>query len=372
MRQGRLAMAEIQVKELKKAFGDFTAVRDSSFTVGDGEFFVMLGPSGCGKTTTLRMIAGLELPTGGQILLDGNDVTFNRGSERDIAFVFQLYALYPHMSVRRNISFPLRVQGVPRKEVRERTEAVAQMLRIGHLLDKGVGGLAAGDRQRVALGRAIVRRAKAYLMDEPLGALDAEFRDLMCEELRLLHNRIGATTVYVTHDQIEAMSMADRICIMNRGEVLQVGPPMEIYERPATKFVAGFVGSPAMNFLSAQGKIAPGAREIRVNGAALAMPEAREGLETPEAILGARPEHIVIGDDGPLRGRVFAVEYMGARQLVTVDTDAGRLRVRAPNTVKVDYGEIVGLTFDAERIVVFNPDTDRAVKSALYEGGADG
>ena len=241
-------MAEIQIRDLKKQFGDFTAVRDSNFTIRDGEFFVMLGPSGCGKTTTLRMIAGLEMPTSGQILLDGEDVTFNRGSERDIAFVFQLYALYPHMSVRRNISFPLRVQGVPRKEVRERTEAVAKMLRIEHLLDKGVGGLASGDRQRVALGRAIVRRAKAYLMDEPLGALDAEFRDLMCEELRLLHNRINATTVYVTHDQIEAMSMADRICIMNQGEVLQVGAPMEIYERPATKFVANFVGSPAMNF----------------------------------------------------------------------------------------------------------------------------
>ncbi len=365
-------MAEIQIRDLKKQFGGFTAVRDSNFTIHDGEFFVMLGPSGCGKTTTLRMIAGLEMPTSGQILLDGEDVTFNRGSERDIAFVFQLYALYPHMSVRRNISFPLRVQGIPRKEIRERTEAVAKILRIEHLLDRGVGGLASGDRQRVALGRAIVRRAKAYLMDEPLGALDAEFRDLMCEELRLLHNRINATTVYVTHDQIEAMSMADRICIMNQGEVLQVGVPMEIYERPATKFVANFVGSPAMNFLSAEGPLAPGVRKIRVDGAELAMPETREALHTPTAILGARPEHIIIGEDGPLHGRVFAVEYMGARQLVTVDTDAGRLRVRAPNTVRVDYGETVRLAFDPERVVVFNPDTDRAVRSVLYEGGAHG
>jgi multiple sugar transport system ATP-binding protein len=178
--------------------------------------------------------------------------------------------------------------------------------------------------------------------------------------------------VYVTHDQIEAMSMADRICIMNLGQILQVAPPMEIYERPATKFVASFVGSPAMNFLSAQGNISPGSREIRVNGARLAMPETRESLDTGSAILGARPEHILITDDGPLRGRVFAVEYMGARQLVTVDTDAGRLRVRAPNTVRVDYGETVGLAFDPERIVVFNPDTDRAVRSALYDGGAHG
>lgn len=166
--------------------------------------------------------------------------------------------------------------------------------------------------------------------------------------------------------------MADRICVMNRGEVLQVAAPMEIYERPATKFVAGFVGSPSMNFLSAQGRLQPGAREIRVNGASLPMPETREGLRTPTAIIGARPEHILISDEGPLRGRVFAVEYMGARQLVTVDTDAGRLRVRAPNTVRVDYGDTVGLTFDPERIVVFDPETDRAVASALYDGGVHG
>jgi len=360
-------MAEIRVETLTKRFGDFVAVAGSEFTVGDGEFFVMLGPSGCGKTTTLRMIAGLEMPTGGRILLDGEDVTFNRASQRDIAFVFQLFALYPHMNVRQNISFPLRVQGMPRREVRVRTEEVARVLEIDHLLPRRVGGLAAGDRQRVALGRAIIRRAKAFLMDEPLGALDAEFRDRMCEELRLLHNRIGATTVYVTHDQIEAMSMADRICVMDKGKVLQIGPPMEVYERPATRFVAGFIGSPSMNFLAAEGRLAAGAAEIRVSGARLAMPVTREPLTAAEAVLGARPEHIVIADDGPLRGRVFAIEYMGARQLVTIDTAAGRLRVRAPNTVRVSDGETVGLAFDAERIVVFDPATDRAVRSALFD-----
>ncbi|WP_193370452.1 ABC transporter ATP-binding protein [Pelagibius marinus] len=370
-------MAEIRIENLKKHFGDFVAVNDSTFTIENGEFFVMLGPSGCGKTTTLRMIAGLELPSEGRILLDGEDVTFNRASQRDIAFVFQLFALYPHMTVRRNISFPLRVQGMARREVRRRTEEVAKLLRIEHLLDRGVGGLAAGDRQRVALGRAIVRQAKAFLMDEPLGALDAEFRDLMCEELRLLHNRVGATTVYVTHDQIEAMSMADRICIMNKGEVLQIGAPMEVYARPATRFVAGFIGSPSMNFLEAEGGLPAGAREIRIPGARVPMPETREPLTSRNAVLGARPEHITIRDDGPLRGEVFAVEYMGARQMVTVDTPAGRLRVRAPNTVAVDYGENVGLAFDAERLVVFNAETDRSVASTLFEappvqGGAHG
>ena len=365
-------MAEIRLEGLQKSFGDFVAVRDSSFTIDNGEFFVMLGPSGCGKTTTLRMIAGLEMPTAGRVLLDGEDVTYKRGGERDIAFVFQLFALYPHMNVRKNISFPLRMEGLPRREVKQRTEDVARMLQIDHLLDRPVGGLAAGDRQRVALGRAIVRRAKAFLMDEPLGALDAEFRDLMCEELRLLHNRVGATSVYVTHDQIEAMSMADRICVMNNAEVLQIGPPSEVYARPATRFVAGFIGSPAMNFLSARGGLAPGATAVRVNGGSVAVPRLREGLDHEQAIVGVRPEHISIADDGVLRGRVFAVEYMGTRQLITVDTDAGRLRVRAPNTVRVDFEETVGLNFQSENLVVFHPKTDRAVASDLFAEPAHG
>jgi multiple sugar transport system ATP-binding protein len=365
-------VAEIRIDTLHKAFGDFVAVRDSSFTIEDGEFFVMLGPSGCGKTTTLRMIAGLEQPTAGRIFIDGEEVTGLRASQRDIAFVFQLFALYPHMNVRRNISFSLRMQGRPRREVRERTEEVARLLRIDHLLDKPVGGLSSGDRQRVALGRAIVRRAKAFLMDEPLGALDAEFRELMCEELRLLHKRVSATSVYVTHDQIEAMSMADRICIMNRGEVLQVGPPMEVYQRPATRFVGGFIGSPAMNFLPAKGGLAAGAGKLQVNGASIPVPKLHEPLDHEAAVLGVRPEHIRIADDGPLRGRVFAVEYMGTRQLVTVDTDAGRLRIRAPNTVRADYGEQVGLAFESDRLIVFHPETDRALKSDLFAGAAPG
>jgi multiple sugar transport system ATP-binding protein len=358
-------MAEIRIESLHKSFGDFIAVRDSSFTVRDGEFFVMLGPSGCGKTTTLRMIAGLEMPTSGTIELDGEDVTFRRGSQRDIAFVFQLFALYPHMNVRQNISFPLRVQRVPRREVRKRTDEVARMLRIDHLLGRPVGGLSSGDRQRVALGRALVRRAKAFLMDEPLGALDAEFRELMCEELRLLHDRVGATSVYVTHDQIEAMSMADRICIMNKGDILQIGRPIEVYDRPATRFVAGFIGSPSINFLPAQGRLSPGATAIRIAGGEVPIPRLHQGCDSDGPVVGARPEHIRLADDGPLRGRVFAVEYMGARQLITIDTEAGRLRVRADNTAKVFDGETVGLAFRRESLVVFDPVTDRALASDL-------
>ncbi len=365
-------MADIQLANVRKLFDDFVAVKSSSFTIRDGEFFVMLGPSGCGKTTTLRMIAGLELPTSGSILLDGEDVTFNRASQRDIAFVFQLFALYPHMNVRKNIGFPLVSQGCGRRELRERVEETARLLRIDHLLGARVSGLSSGDRQRVALGRAIVRRPKAFLMDEPLGALDAEFRELMCEELRLLHDRIDATTVYVTHDQIEAMSMADRIAVMNKSEVLQIGPPAEVYERPATVFVAGFIGSPAMNFLPAQGGFAAGTQAVRVNGAEIPVPRLHEDLANDEAVLGVRPEHISIGDQGALRGAVFGVEYMGTRQLITVDTDAGRLKVRAPNTVRVSDGETVGLSFQTPRLVVFDGESERALQSDLYAGAAHG
>ncbi len=242
-------MAQIRVQSLHKSFGDFVAVKDSNFTVEDGEFFCLLGPSGCGKTTTLRMIAGLELPTSGRILLAGEDVTLKRASARDIAFVFQLFALYPHMNVRRNIAFPLVSMGVKRAEIKTRVEEAARILRITELLDRPVSGLSGGDRQRVALGRAIVRRPLAFMMDEPLGALDSEFRQVMCGELRGLHDRLKATTVYVTHDQIEAMSLGDKIAVMSHGVIEQLGAPQEIYDRPASVFVADFIGSPPMNLL---------------------------------------------------------------------------------------------------------------------------
>lgn len=364
-------MAEIKVENIAKNFGEFTAVRESSFTVNDGEFFVMLGPSGCGKTTTLRMIAGLEVPSAGRILLDGEDMTYKPGSQRDIAFVFQLFALYPHMTVRGNISFPLRVSGLSRKEVRAQTEEVARMLQIDHLLSSPVGGLSSGDRQRVALGRAIVRNAKAFLMDEPLGALDAEFRDLMTQELLALHRRVKATTVYVTHDQIEAMAMADRICIMNHAEVLQIGTPSDVYLKPATKFVAGFIGTPSMNFLPVKGGFGAGSEHVDVLGDQVAVPRMHDGLKN-EGFLGARPEHIKLSDTGAVRGEVFGVEYMGARQLVTVKTDAGLLKVRTQNTASVRNGESVGLDFDRDSLIIFDAVTDQAVNSTLFTGADNG
>src|SRR6202045_2828516 len=265
-------MAQIRVENLRKAFDQFTAVHDSNFTIENGSFFALLGPSGCGKTTTLRMIAGLELPTGGKILLDGEDVTYKRASQRDIGFVFQLFALYPRMTVRENIAFPLKCQGLPRAETKQRVDEVANLLRIEHLLERSVSGLSGGDSQRVALGRALVRRAKACMMDEPLGALDAEFRHLMCVELHALHDRIRATTVYVTHDQTEAMAMADRIAVMNHGVVVQIGSPQDIYDRPTAMHVAGFIGSPPMNFLRFKSSLEQGQSSVQLNGAAIRVP----------------------------------------------------------------------------------------------------
>src|SRR6266404_6800097 len=257
-------MAQIKVEALNKSFGTFHAVKAAGFTVEDGQFLCLLGPSGCGKTTTLRMIAGLELPTSGTIRLGADDVTFRRASARDIAFVFQLFALYPHMNVRANIGFPLKCDGRPRAEIRRRVEETARILRITRLLDNPVSGLSSGDRQRVALGRAIVRQPKAFLMDEPLGALDAEFRHVMCGELRALHDRLGATTMYVTHDQLEAMSMADKIAVMNDGFVEQLGTPREIYDRPVSMFVADFIGSPPMNFVEFEAPLRRGATSVRL------------------------------------------------------------------------------------------------------------
>src|SRR6476620_10480879 len=304
-------MAEIKLEAVAKTFGTFSAVKGVSFTVDHGSFFVILGPSGCGKTTTLRMIAGLELPTSGRILLDGEDVTALRASVRDIAFVFQLFALYPHMNVRQNIGFPLRCQNYPRAEIRQSVEETARLLRIDHLLERRVGGLSGGDRQRVALGRAIVRRPKAFLMDEPLGALDSEFRRLMCGELRELHDRIDATTVYITHDQLEAMAMADRIAVMNAGRIEQIGSPQEIYDRPENMFVADFVGSPPMNFLHFEAGPQAGDRVIKLRDASIAVPEIREQRTLGPLVLGVRPEHIIFSDAAPVRGRVFGAESLG-------------------------------------------------------------
>jgi multiple sugar transport system ATP-binding protein len=358
-------MAQIRVHQLHKAFADFVAVKDSSFTVRDGEFFCLLGPSGCGKTTTLRMIAGLELPTSGQIFLGDEDVSFKRASARDIAFVFQMFALYPHMNVRQNIAFPLLSQGMPRAEIERRVMDAARTLRITDLLSSSVSGLSSGDRQRVALGRAIVRQPLAFLMDEPLGALDAEFRELMCLELRALHDRLHATTVYVTHDQQEAMSMADTIAIMNKGLIEQLGAPMDVYERPASVFVADFIGAPAMNFLPFDAALHKGADHVQIGAATLAVPALREDVPHSALLCGVRPEHVHFADDSALRAEVLATEYLGTRQIVTLATANGAtVRAKVDVNSPATRGDQVGLRFDASAVSLFDKTSGRALRTA--------
>ncbi|MEM6387106.1 MAG: ABC transporter ATP-binding protein [Pseudomonadota bacterium] len=360
-------MAEIVIKDVRKEFGDFVAVKESSFTIEDGEFFMLLGPSGCGKTTTLRMIAGLELPTSGEIYLDGEEIAQRAPSERDIAFVFQMFALYPHMNVYNNLAYPLKSQGMSRAQIKSKIDEVAGILGITDILRKPVGGLSGGDRQRVALGRAIVREPKAFMMDEPLGALDAEFREHMAEELRALHDRMGATTVYVTHDQLEAMQMGDKIVVMNNAVVEQFGTPQEIYDKPATMFVADFIGSPSMNFLDFSGTLANGDTAVDLNGHPMGVPEAREGA-SGDLVFGVRPEHIRLADDGTYRGEVLATEYLGTTQIVTIQTANGDLKARIASDQHATVGESVGLSFDAGTVTLFDKSSGRALKSALNEG----
>ncbi|HEU0204421.1 MAG TPA: ABC transporter ATP-binding protein [Burkholderiaceae bacterium] len=354
-------MATIRLSNLHKSFGDFTAVRDTTLDLEDGRFVVLLGPSGCGKTTTLRMIAGLEYPNSGKIELDGVDVTYRRPRERDIAMVFQLFALYGHMNVRENLEFPLKNERVPKVEIERRIQEAARMLRIESFLDARISKLSGGDRQRVALGRAIVRQPKAFLMDEPLGTLDAEFREVMCVELRRLHQRLRTTTVFVTHDQNEAMALADQVVVMNQGDVLQADTPDAVYNYPATMFVAGFIGRPSMNFVPVDGGVAIGQAQVAVPGATIAVP--RSAAVAQGAVLGVRPEHIDFDAAAAWRGKVTQAEYFGAHWIVTVETAAANVKVLAHKGACPAVGDNVGLRPRTERVVLFDCTTERLLPS---------
>ena len=356
-------MSQIHIEKLVKNFGDFVAVAESDLTINDGEFFVLLGPSGCGKTTTLRMIAGLEIPTSGKILLDKEDVTFLRASQRDIAFVFQLFALYPHMNVRKNLAFPLKMQKFSKHEIESRINEVAKLLRIEHIINSKVSGLAGGDRQRVALGRAIVRRPKAFLMDEPLGTLDAEFRELMRLELRKLHNNISATTVYVTHDQLEAMSMGDRIAVMNEGKIIQSGPPKEVYSKPKSKFVGSFIGSPAMNFIPINEGIKSGQQNVKIGNIEFAIPKQYQDTNSNNNHLGIRPEKMYLSDDKGIEGEVYGSEYLGTRKILTIQSFFGNFKIRVSNDLNANLGSNVKVNFESKSAIIFDGETENALKS---------
>ena len=327
-------MGRIQLKQIKKAFGDVVVIPPLDLEIEDGEFVVFVGPSGCGKSTLLRLIAGLEDTTEGTIEIDGNDATGLPPAKRGLAMVFQSYALYPHMSVRKNIAFPMRMAKISQEEQDRRIEAAAKALNLTDYLDRRPGQLSGGQRQRVAIGRAIVREPAAFLFDEPLSNLDAALRVGMRLEISELHKRLDTTMIYVTHDQVEAMTMADKIVVLQAGVIEQVGSPLELYRRPRNKFVAGFIGSPRMNLI-----------------------EGAEAAKHNAHTIGIRPEHLTVsGESGDWTGTVGVSEHLGSDTFfhVTIDGFADPLTVRAGGELDFKYGETIHLTPDPVLIHKFD------------------
>ena len=326
-------MGSITLKQVRKAFGDVEVIPGVDLDIREGEFVVFVGPSGCGKSTLLRLIAGLEDVTSGQIMIDGRDVTHAPPSQRKLAMVFQSYALYPHMSVRKNIAFPLKMAGMAEDEQARRVAHAAGILNLTDYLDRRPGQLSGGQRQRVAIGRAIVREPSAFLFDEPLSNLDAALRVNMRVEISELHKKLATTMVYVTHDQVEAMTMADKIVVLRAGRVEQVGSPLELYRSPANRFVGGFIGSPNMNFLEGEAAAALGAHAI-----------------------GIRPEHFRLSTtEGLLPGLVGVAEHLGSDTFLHVDLDQGaHVVVRAEGEVPVHHGDRIWLTPQDGRIYRFD------------------
>ena len=355
-------MAAVVLDGIEKSWGAFTAVARQTLAIADQEFLVLLGPSGCGKTTTMRMVAGLEEPTSGTIRIGGRVVNQLPPRDRDVAMVFQNYGLYPHMTVGENIAYPLRVRGVGRAERERRVAEAARKVELGNLLHRRPRELSGGQRQRVALARAIVRTPAVFLMDEPLSNLDAKLRVTMRAEIKHLQHELGITTIYVTHDQIEAMTLAHRVAVMNHGHIQQIAPPAEIYDRPANLFVAGFIGSPAMNLV--EGEIEAGA--FHAPGIHLAMAAPGRGGARPGVVLGARPEDLsVVPIEGaPMQGTVFASELTGECVLITASIGPARVIAKADRAVRAGFGDPIGLRPDPVRLHLFDAATGSRLDTA--------
>jgi sn-glycerol 3-phosphate transport system ATP-binding protein len=354
-------MAAITVSGVHKSYGETGVIHGVSCDIADGEFMVIVGPSGCGKSTLLRMIAGLETITQGDIAIGGRIVNDLEPADRDIAMVFQNYALYPHMSVYNNMAYGLRIRGLPKAEIEMRVNKAAAMLELSELLQRKPRQLSGGQRQRVAMGRAIVREPAAFLFDEPLSNLDAKLRVQMRLEIKKLQQDLGITSVYVTHDQVEAMTLGHRLMVLNAGVVEQLGSPIALYERPATAFVAGFIGSPAMNFLGAR---VDGAGLELPGGDRLALPAGRFGAEAGrEVSLGIRPEHLDLVENGQgvAHLTVAVVEQLGADTLIHghFGSDRTDLTVRLQGTLNVAEGELLPLAVAPEHLHIFDPESGR-------------
>ncbi|MDJ0639889.1 MAG: sn-glycerol-3-phosphate ABC transporter ATP-binding protein UgpC [Paracoccaceae bacterium] len=351
-------MAEIKLNNLTKRWGDFVGVDDQSLHIKDREFLVLLGPSGCGKTTTMRMIAGLEDPTAGEIWIGDRMVNDDLPKDRDVAMVFQNYGLYPHMTIFENIAYPLRVRGVDKSEVKPRVEKAAEQVELTQFLDRKPKALSGGQRQRVALARAIVRTPKVFLMDEPLSNLDAKLRVTMRAELKHLSRELQITTVYVTHDQIEAMTLADRVAVMKHGVIQQLGTPDEIYNDPANLFVAGFIGSPAMNLIN--GSVRNG-MFVTTGGTQLVKLDA---ADRAKAILGVRADDMQVHDagQGDIDVTIYAFENTGESTLLTVQWGKQRVIARGDRHLRKDQDEVVGISLDPDHLYLFDPETEDRIR----------
>ena len=349
-------MAGVEGRQVEKAYGAARVLHGISVDVADGEFAVLVGPSGCGKSTLLRMIAGLEGISGGDILIGGRVVNGLAPKDRDVAMVFQNYALYPHMTVAQNMGFSLRLRKAPKHEIATKVAAAADILGLAALLDRYPKQLSGGQRQRVAMGRAIVRDPSVFLFDEPLSNLDAKLRVRMRGEIKELHQRLGTTTIYVTHDQIEAMTMADKIVVMRDGRIEQVGPPLELYDRPVNTFVAGFIGSPAMNFLN--GAIRGGVFEAE--NVAIPVPSAPVGSEGRPIILGFRPE-TVDRSAGGVRAEVIVVEPTGSETQINLKTGGQEIVCLFRDRFQPAAGETIAFGVAPEAIKLFDSESGKAI-----------
>ncbi len=375
-------MAEIVLNKVSKIYPpDVVAVEDVDLHIKDGEFLVLLGPSGCGKSTTLRMIAGLEQITRGDLFIDGQPMNHVDPADRDLAIVFQNYALYPHMTVAGNLGFGLKLRGIARSEIERRIKKTADMLGIQELLGRKPRELSGGQQQRVALGRALVRDPVAFLLDEPLSNLDAKLRANMRTELVKLHNHLGSTIVHVTHDQVEALTMGERICIMRDGRVIQTGPPMEVYRNPTDTFVAGFLASPPMNLLHARLVAEGNGLAVKADGINLPIPEsfvsAYQGYRDREVVLGLRPEDLHSNHGGPgdamFEVEVVAVETLGP-EVILVGALPGGLEIaaRMPRYFHAAIGAQLRLTIDMREMHLFDPETTLVVPRPRTEVGGNG
>ncbi|AZO21648.1 MULTISPECIES: ABC transporter ATP-binding protein [unclassified Mesorhizobium] len=360
-------MAHIELKNITKKFGTHTALTGLNLEIADGEFFVLLGETGAGKTTTLRLIAGLEKPTEGQVFIDGVDVAGWGAAERDVALVLQQYSLYPRYTVRENLEFPLKpkIRRLPDAEIKDRVARAARTLRIEHLLDRKTDRLSGGEMQRVSIGRAIVRKPRVFLMDEPLSALDAKLREALRTELKNLQMQLGATFLFVTHDQIEAMSMGDKVGVLNHGRIVQTGTPHEIYNNPRDTYVASFVGSPPMNLIDGKlvenrAVMAPMNFELPVTGGA------RTGGATDgrPLVFGIRPEDVYLEGGAPVEAQVHDVENHGVEKIVTLRVGDTMLRATVPARTAVEIEQPVRFAWNPDKVVMFDKGSGVSLRHA--------